>query len=223
MIFFNRSEFDSIKFTPMKSISILLQGLLLVAAVTMVSCSKEDDPIPLVANAGADIAATVDTPVTLDGSLSTGPQGFSYEWLYTSGPSSSQSDLNLTGTSAASASFTPQKNGTYNFILRITHNGAFHEDQVSVTVSGAITLPASITSTFTLTDIEPDASKPDYVANGLVTVSSGFSSALTSGIVIQFSETAGLVVQSGSVNLSGMKLMSTDSMATAAGEAGSGR
>lgn len=131
----------------MKSISILLQGLLLSAAVAMISCSKEDDPIPLVANAGNDISATVATPVTLDGSQSSGPQGFSYEWLYTSGPALSQGDLDLTGTSTASASFTPQKNGIYNFILRITHNGAFHEDQVSVTVSGAITLPTSITFT----------------------------------------------------------------------------
>ena len=175
------------------------------------SCSEEETPIPLQANAGEDIDATVATVVTLDGSTSTGPEGFSYQWTYTGGTVINETELSFTDVNSAKASFTPPKNGSYSFTLRIEHNGKFSEDQISVGVTGVLTLPATITSSMVLQDIEPDPTKPDYQATGLVTITAGVSTLASPGSLnIQFAESAGLVVQSGNVDLSGITLTSVN-------------
>ena len=49
----------------------------------MESCNKKDDPaIPLLANAGPDATGEVDQVYTLNGSASTGPAGFTYQWTF---------------------------------------------------------------------------------------------------------------------------------------------
>jgi len=186
--------------------SYLLSALSIAAILTFNACSKEDDPIPLVANAGDDISATVATTVTLDGSKSTGPQGFTYQWSYQGSPAPDMNNIN-----SANATFVPMKNGTYTFKLRIEHNGQFNEDEVTVTVTGILSLPATISANFTLQDIEPDPTKPDYQANGLVTLQGGLlSSSVTQGLTIQFAENAGLVIEGGTADLTGLKLTSTN-------------
>lgn len=195
----------------MKQPSTFLCRILIVLLIAFLSCSEEENPIPLQANAGEDLAATVATVVTLDGSASTGPEGFSYEWTYTGGTGVDESEIAFTNLNAAQASFTPPKNGSYFFTLRIEHNGKFSEDQVSVAVTGVLTLPSTISSAMVLQDIEPDPTKPDYVATGLVTITAGVSTTASSGSLnIQFGESAGLIVQSGNVDLSGVILTSVN-------------
>lgn len=194
----------------MKQPSTFLCRISVVLLVAFLSCSEEEAPVPLQANAGADLAATVATVVTLDGSASTGPEGFSYEWTYMGGTVSDENELTFTDVNSAKASFVPPKNGSYTFTLRIEHNGKFSEDQISVTVTGVLTLPSTISSAMVLQDIEPDPTKPDYIANGLVTISAGLSTTASAGSLnIQFGESAGLVVQSGNVDLTGVKMTST--------------
>lgn len=183
-----------------------LKALFLIVFITLFSCSKKDDPIPLIANAGDDINATVATTVTLDGSKSTGPQGFTYLWSYIGSTAPDMNNIN-----GANATFVPMKNGIYTFKLRIEFNGRFSEDEVTVTVSGVLSVPATISANFVFQDIEPDPTKPDYQANGLVTIQSGnITASATQGINIQFAETAGLVIEGGDVTLTGVKLTSSN-------------
>ena len=195
----------------MKNQSTLLCKFTFLILLGFFSCSEEEAPIPLVANAGADINAAVATIVTLNGTASTGPEGFSYEWTYLGGAVTDENELAFTNLNAAQASFTPPKNGSYSFMLRIEHNGKFSEDQVSVAVTGVLTLPSTISSAMVLQDIEPDPTKPDYVATGLVTITAGVSTTASPGSLnIQFGESAGLIVQSGNVDLSGVILTSVN-------------
>jgi hypothetical protein len=196
----------------MKTLISVICRLSLACILLTVSCKDDDEePIPLAANAGTDINATIGSTVTLDGSQSTGPENFSYVWSYVGGAASSINDLSFSSTSSQKPTFIPPSNGVYTFSLRVEYNGMFSEDQVTVTISGALTLPASISSSFSFENVEPDPTKPDYLVTGLVTVSGSgnVSSPITTGIVIEFADNASIHIQGGSVNLSGVKLTST--------------
>lgn len=188
--------------------------LLLLMPFAFFSC-EEDEPIRLVANAGEDFSGTVATTITLDGSASTGPQNFQYEWTYQGGSVqiTDVSQLQMSDNFSANPTFIPPKNGEYNFTLRIEHNGSFSEDQIKVTISGVLSLPAVISSNTVLSDIETDPTKPDYEISGIVTIQSGgalSAHASAQSIVLNFAENAGLIIEGGGANLGKISLTSTN-------------
>jgi hypothetical protein len=184
--------------------------LSLCATAVFQSCEKDDDPEPLVANAGEDFTAAPLTTVSLDGTASTPPDQIQYEWEYSSGPVQ-EDQITFQGQFTANATFIPPQNGTYFFILNITRGNEFMTDNVTVTVEGFITLVNS-SEQMNLADIEPDPSKPDYKLNEILTFTG--SNALvantqgTNGIVVECSEGAGIVVTGGVQNVFGVKFVS---------------
>ncbi|HNP17298.1 MAG TPA: hypothetical protein PKL31_02590 [Fulvivirga sp.] len=173
-------------------------------------CSSPEDifqPIAntLVADAGANQTVAPFTEVTLDGSASTGPEGFSYEWIYNGSES-----INLSSISEAIVTFTPEKNNIYTFTLRITSNGQFDEATVQITVTGALVLDAS---SFTgdelnLKDIDGNFGGPDYLINADFTIPAGKTLNVESGqdVTISIADGAGIIVN-GSFNINSTILL----------------
>ena len=96
------------------------------------------------ANAGPDRTGTVGTPVSLDGSGSSDPEGkpLSYAWTLVTRPAGSAAVL--TGADTATPGFTPDKAGNYLAQL-IVNDGSLASapDTVSITVTGANQAPTA--------------------------------------------------------------------------------
>ncbi|HMG20575.1 MAG TPA: S8 family serine peptidase, partial [Kofleriaceae bacterium] len=84
------------------------------------------------ASAGPDALVAPGTPVTLDGSGSTDPDGnpLSFTWIQTGGP-----DVALADPSAAVTEFTPTEPGIYRFQLDVSDGGLEVKDSVVVRVA----------------------------------------------------------------------------------------
>ena len=89
---------------------------------------------PPVANAGANQSGTINTPLTLSGSGSTDPGGFSltYGWSIASAPSGSTATLSNSDT--VSPSFTPDQYGNYVIQLVVTNSIGISSAADTVTV-----------------------------------------------------------------------------------------
>ncbi len=120
--------------------------LALILIITIASCDDNNDSTPspqvtrleaIVANPDQTVAPF--TEVTLDGSQSTGPDGFSYEWIYTG-----SENVNLSSTTDPIVTFTPEKNTNYGFTLRLTHNGKFSEASANVSAIEDVELNAAL-------------------------------------------------------------------------------
>lgn len=184
---------------------------IVIISFVVLSCGGEEAPIPLQANAGEDLTGAVNATIQLDGSKSTGPDGYVYVWLLTSSPANlTESQITLQGPNTPKPTFVPPKNGQYLFTLRLMRDGLISEDQVTVTISGILDLPATVNAQLRLVDIEPDPTKPDYRANANVTVQDGGNLISEGSIVIQFAETAGLVMEGGVASIKGAHLTSSN-------------
>ncbi len=170
-------------------------------------CSSDDvfQPVEntLVADAGAPQTVAPFTEVTLDGSASTGPEGFRYEWIYTGSET-----VNLSSTNEAIVTFTPEKNGQYNFTLRLTSDFEFKEASTTVTVTGALTLDASsfIGDNLNLKNIDNGAA--DYLINADFTIPTGKTLTIENGqdITIGVADGAGIIIN-GVFNISSTTLL----------------
>jgi hypothetical protein len=115
------------------------------------------DPVPVVADAGADLAVQQGQQVRLDGAGSLGATGFS--WEQTDGP-----DVTLDGGTTATPTFTaPPAGSVLTFTLTVEGPGGPKTDSITVTVA-ALTPPVAETG--------PDRSAS---VGDLVRVSGGFS------------------------------------------------
>lgn len=176
--------------------SLPIYALIFVGLFTQ--CSTEDlvpEEIPLqaiITNTTQTVAPF--TLVTLDGSQSTGPEGFLYEWII-NGPDGSSI---LSGANDPVITFTPEKNGIYNIFLEITSNGSFSQAQAQVTASGAIILNAnSFTSDILeLQDVESDPAMPDYLIESDFIIPAGKSLLIgdTQNVTIGVADGAGIIV-----------------------------
>ena len=174
----------------------LIYAMLIIGLFT--SCGTEDEPIPpvpllaVITNTSQTVAPF--TEVTLDGSGSTGPEGFRYEWIY-----QGSETVNLSSTSDPIVTFTPEKNTFYSFVLRLTtSDGQFNEAIASVTVTGAVILDASsfTSDVLELKDIEIDQTMPDYLINADFTILTGKTLNIgdNQDVTIGFADGTGMII-----------------------------
>lgn len=133
------------------------------------SCGGDDDddnndddgpqPVTLTAAAGDDQTAIPGQSVTIDAGGSTGEGTLNYSWDY-NGPGSiklsdeTEIETGSQGfTSSASFTFTPIATGEYTFTLTATSGNEFSNDQVLVTVAGAIEITSFTESSNSLKDV----------------------------------------------------------------------
>ena len=115
----------------------LIASLLLFSA-----CGEDEDPEPVgnppVANAGADLNATVNSSVTLNGNGSSDPDGaITYSWALTTLPSGSSASVS--SPTQATATFTPDVAGTYVATLTVTDtDGNNASDATTIIVTEAV-------------------------------------------------------------------------------------
>jgi hypothetical protein len=184
----------------MKAYSLELLSCLCLVFILNSCKDTEPEPTPtpvtppkLEAKAGADLLGGVSTLVLLDGSASTGPSGFSFEWTYTD-TTIPETEINFQDKNTAKPSFTPPVNGEYNFKLKVTSGAETSEDAVKVTVTGVKVIGGQLTNGYIFTDIEPDPAKADYkVTSNLKIINAGEQS--LEGIVFEFAEGTALEFQ----------------------------
>jgi hypothetical protein len=182
----------------MKDVSYLL---IVSLSLNLFTCKSNDPepappvtPIELKANAGTDQTGAAMLQSTLNGSASTGPVGFTYEWTYLD-TTPAESELSFQNKTSAQASFTPTINGIYNFKLRVTSGINTSEDDVKVTVSGARGISGNLGANFTFSNIESDPTKPDYKITSDLILDG--SSTMAEGVVLEFAENTGIEIKNG--------------------------
>lgn len=172
----------------------------LTAVFFLSSCSEDETaPIPLKANAGPDQTVAPFTTVALDGSASIGPEfNSNFSWEQTSGPQNIYLEADPSNPNdQRKRIFEPQVNGIYQFRIRITNQNEFSEDQVTITVTGALELSGTLTKSITLMDIEPNSGLPDYIITSNLTIPDGIMLESNNGITIKVANNTGIIVQAG--------------------------
>ena len=164
--------------------------------------SCKDDVVPpveeiiLIAKAGANQEVKINETVTLDGTGSTGPQGFTYAWTYQGDVPESQ--INFQNKNTAKPTFVPPANNVYSFTLTISYKDSTASDQTTVLAGGSIELGGTLTKNLELKNIQPDASKPDYIVKSDIIVPDGITlSIVEDDVVIAFDSGTGLQVNQG--------------------------
>lgn len=178
--------------------------LVLISLVLIFSCSKyeennppePEDPIILIADAGPSQTVEPNELVYLDGSVSTGPDGFTYNWQYKG--DIPENSIGFTGKTTAKPTFTPPENGVYYFTLTIAYEDSTDNDEVVIITDGAIEIGGTLTEDLELKNIQPDASLPDYIVTSDLIVPDGLSlSIVEDDVVIKFEAETGIHVKSG--------------------------
>ncbi|MDN4166747.1 hypothetical protein QWY31_14645 [Cytophagales bacterium LB-30] len=149
----------------------------------------------LVADAGEDAEAEVNTSVALDGSASEDMDGgdFTVLWELVSGPTANST---ITDPTALEASFTADEPGVY--VLSITISNQLYEaiDEVSITLvnPGPVVLE-SIDANRTLANLV-NGDAPDYVVTTDLHVDAELT--IDPGVVISFQNNSSILINSGS-------------------------
>ena len=139
----------------MKKISILL--IIILSLFINYSCSEDEipDPIDLVADAGSSQQVKPFDKVTLDGTGSTGPEGFTYEWTYIGDVP--EEEISFEGKNTAQPTFIPPIGDIYTFILKVTSGSDTDEDDVVISAGGAIEIGGTLTEDMELENGEPNS------------------------------------------------------------------
>lgn len=158
-------------------------------------CS-EDDPIPLIADAGQNQTVSPQKLVTLDGSKSEGPAGFTFLWTYSG--NIPEGELNFQGSTTANPTFIPPKGANYYFTVTTSSGDQTSRDEVTVVATGGIELSGTLSEDMILVNIEPDASLPDYFVTADLVVPDGITLSIGEENVVVFFETGtGLQITQG--------------------------
>lgn len=183
----------------------LLKVVLISITLVLSSCS-DDDPVsppetqpgPLNAKAGLNQDAEIDETVTLDGTESTGPSGFTYSWSYEGKVPEDQ--INFQNKTSAAPTFTPPNNGLYEFTLTISHADSSDLDETTVLVGGVIELGGTLTEDLELKNIQGNDSNPDYRITSDLIVPDGITLSITEdNVIIEFEQGTGIHVDGGTI------------------------
>jgi len=170
--------------------------LLFSVLIFAFACKKEEDEIVLIPEAGPNQLVIPLELVTLDGTASTGPEGYTFEWIYEG--SVPEQDIDLQNVNSLNPTFTPPVSDNYFFTLKISYDGQSSSDQVMVEASGAIVLGGTLNDNLALKNLEPDNSKPDYIIASDLIVLPGFAlTVVEDGVVVEVKENKGIIVRSG--------------------------
>lgn len=177
----------------MKKYNLLFFLLLIIAF----ACNKDEgDGVSLEPNAGNDQVTIPFEVVTLDGTATKGPEGYSIEWIYEG--SVPEEELNIQNTSTLTPSFTPPQAGTYFFTLKISSGGNSASDQVKVEASGAVAIGGTLSEDLQLKNVEPDPAKADYIITSDLIVPGSLSlSIIEEGVIVEVMENKGIIIQEG--------------------------
>ena len=170
--------------------------IILLMSVILFGCKKDDEivpEVPLIAKAGPDQTVKPLDEVTLNGSASTGPAGFTYFWQYKG--TVPETDIDLQGVNTVSPTFTAPEAGLYEFTLTITHNGLTSEDVVLVQATGAIRIGGTLEGNTNLINIENDPELADYVIESDLIVPEGITLTIESDVIIEVNQNMGIVVK----------------------------
>ena len=184
----------------MKNPINLLYLFLIIGVVGFISSCDEDDPVapadPLNAKAGPNQEAEVNETVTLDGSESTGPAGFTYFWSYEGHVP--EADINFQDINTANPTFIPPTPGLYEFTLTISQGDSSDVDETTVLVGGAVELGGTLTQDLELKNIQSDGNLPDYIVISDLVVPDGLTlSIVEDDVIIEFNSETGIHVQEG--------------------------
>jgi hypothetical protein len=165
-------------------------------AACLTGCGSDSQSAQLVADAGPTQTVTPLQLVTLDGSNSTGPSGFTYSWSYSG--EVAESEIDLQGATTANPTFVPPVSAVYTFTLTIQSGDQTDTDEVTVQATGGIELSGTLTEDLELIDLEPDATVPDYVVTSDLIVPDGITLSVgEDNVLVYFEAEAGLHVTSG--------------------------
>ena len=171
-----------------KTISIFFYSLVII-----LSGCKKDDLIPILADAGEDQVVKPTTEVLLDGTKSSGPDGFNYSWSYTG--LVPEADINFQDKTTATPSFIPPEGGLYAFTLTVSHGGLTSEDVILVEATGALTIGGTLTGNTILKNNENDPDLPDYIIESDLIVPSGITLTIESHVRLEVAENKGIIVR----------------------------
>ena len=169
----------------------------------VISCSEEDpvsppgdDTTPLNAKAGPNQQVEINETVTLDGSGSTGPSGFTYSWTYSGDVP--ESEINFQNKNTAKPTFVPPANGVYNFTLTISSQSSSVSDETTVLAGGSLEIGGTLAEDLELKNIQPNSSLPDYTVTSDLIVPDGITlSIIEDEVIIAFNSGTGIYVQQG--------------------------
>ena len=185
--------FENNKLISMKK---LIFVIILIIPLIYAGCKKKDDPVQLVASAGNSQTVKPLELVTLDGTASTGPEGFTYSWSYQGDVPESEIDFQNKNT--VTPTFTPPKGEIYYFTLTTTSADQLSSDEVTVVASGGIEIGGTLSQDLALEDIEPDADVPDYIVTSDLIVPNGITlSVVDENVLVHFEPETGLHVTNG--------------------------
>ena len=180
-----------IGFLNMKPAINYIQILFLTLVFIATSCDKNDTN-PLVANAGPDQIVKPTEMVTLDGSGSSGPDGFTYSWKYTG--TVPETEINFQNPASVSPTFTPPQNGLYSFTLTISAGGRTNEDVVLIEVTGALTIGGTLTDDTYLKNIDHEPDEADYILESDLVIPNGITLTIESHVRVEVAGDHGIIV-----------------------------
>ena len=171
--------------------------------ITITSCSSDDpvsppvdESIELNAKAGLNQQVEINQTVTLDGSGSTGPTGFTYSWTYQG--DIPESEINFQNKTSAKPTFVPPANGVYSFTLTINYKDSSNSDQTTVLAGGSVEIGGTLAQNLELKNIQPNSSLPDYTVTSDLIVPDGITlSIIEDDVVVEFNSGTGVHVQQG--------------------------
>lgn len=168
--------------------------LTLFTGFTLFSCSETSITADLVADAGTNSTAIPGDTVTLDGTGSTGPAGFTYEWMYKG--TIPEEDISFINRTTATPSFVPTQNGIYLFTLITRHGEKSSESVVTVDVTGALEIGGILTEDLVLVNVQPDAETADYILSSDLVIPEGLSLIIgDDNVVIHAADNIGITVR----------------------------
>ncbi len=187
----------SISGKTIKGVKIIIQFSLILSLLILFSCNKDDEVGPqLISKAGDNQNATINAPVTLDGSNSSGPSGFTYSWAYVGDVP--ESEINFENKDTSSPTFVPPLTGVYAFTLTISSDGKSDSDQTTVFVEGIKEIGGTLTANLQLKNIQANSSVPDYLVTSDLIVPDGILlSIVEDEVIITFEAGTGIIVQDG--------------------------